>query len=234
MCPFWPFQLMFVYVIVLAPVLLLSSRAVAQISAHRHWNVQFHPLEIKKLPIGNVETVSFTASGITLQDLERGEVTVVVDSDETIEISYPKDKKYILKTEHIENGDWSSILNITGKFLGYAEVGLELRNGDGDVAKSDGLMVTVVRPERVIDKVFVYSVAILVSIIYINFGCALDWSVFKKTIRKPVGPVIGFLTQFLLMPVVSIFSVYYIIFLHLEIAYQFILSSRHSPVINFR
>lgn len=63
--------------------------------------------------------------------------------------------------------------------------------------------VKVTRAKRVIDTVFTSSVATLVSIIYINFGCALQWGEFRSSLKRPVGPVIGIVGQFLIMPLVS-------------------------------
>lgn len=64
----------------------------------------------------------------------------------------------------------------------------------------DKLDVTVLRPRRVIDKLFTYSVIILVSILYINFGAALSLATVKDILRKPVGPAICFFCQFVIMP----------------------------------
>lgn len=63
--------------------------------------------------------------------------------------------------------------------------------------------VVVTRKQRVIDTIFTASVAILVSLIYINFGCAVNWGEFKQILQKPIGPAIGFCGQFILMPLVS-------------------------------
>lgn len=62
--------------------------------------------------------------------------------------------------------------------------------------------VTVIRKERPIDHAFTGSIILLVSLIYINFGCALNWSELKNHIRKPIGPVIGCVGQFIFMPIV--------------------------------
>lgn len=59
------------------------------------------------------------------------------------------------------------------------------------------------REERTIDTIFTISVAILVSILYINFGCAMDWNVCRDTLKRPIGPAIGFFCQFLIMPLVN-------------------------------
>ncbi|KAL6448342.1 hypothetical protein ACFW04_000347 [Cataglyphis niger] len=58
------------------------------------------------------------------------------------------------------------------------------------------------------DTIFTASVAILVSILYINFGCAMDWNICRDTLKKPIGPAIGFFCQFLIMPVLSFFIGY--------------------------
>lgn len=68
-------------------------------------------------------------------------------------------------------------------------------------------IITVIREERMIDTIFTISVAILVSILYINFGCAMDWTVCRETLRRPIGPAIGFFCQFLIMPLVNLLIV---------------------------
>jgi len=183
---------------------MLSSSVVAHVTSWTSlWSVDFDPTELL-LPMDSISTVKFRTDDLQESEIKTG-VVHVITSDGRIANPYPADKTYILKTENISvSSKWSSAFNATGNFLGYAEVRLELRDDkDTVLKKSNALSVKVVRSERVIDHIFTYSVAVLVSVIYINFGCALDWSVFKKNIRRPVGPIIGFLTQFLIMPLVS-------------------------------
>lgn len=71
----------------------------------------------------------------------------------------------------------------------------------------DQMDVIVVRKKRIIDTIFTASVAILVSILYINFGCAIDWSQFRGILKRPVGPAIGAFGQFVIMPVVRKLSI---------------------------
>lgn len=68
---------------------------------------------------------------------------------------------------------------------------------------AEKLDVIVLRPQRFIDKMFVYSVIILVSILYINFGAAINMSTIKDIMRKPVGPAICFVCQFVFMPLTA-------------------------------
>ncbi|VVC87895.1 unnamed protein product [Leptidea sinapis] len=62
-----------------------------------------------------------------------------------------------------------------------------------------------------LDSIFTTSVAVFVSLIFINFGCAMHWPTVKEVIKKPIGPAIGMCGQFLVMPLLS-FGLGYLIF----------------------
>lgn len=68
---------------------------------------------------------------------------------------------------------------------------------------NESLDVTILRPKRIIDQLFTYSVIILVSVLYVNFGAALNLSTIKEIIRRPIGPVICFICQFVFMPLAA-------------------------------
>jgi len=63
--------------------------------------------------------------------------------------------------------------------------------------------IIVIRKPQLIDKIFVISVAILMSIIFINLGCAIDVEQLKQSVRKPIAPAVSFFAQFLILPIVS-------------------------------
>lgn len=79
-----------------------------------------------------------------------------------------------------------------------------MRDSTGNTTEINRMDVTVIRKQRVIDRVFTASTATLVALIYVNFGCALDWPSFRSNLKKPIGPAIGFFTQFGIMPVVIV------------------------------
>jgi len=97
-------------------------------------------------------------------------------------------------------------INVTGHFLGRAVICahefVDDQNNETVSAKLNCTRVSVVRKRGWLDKAFTYSVISLVTIIYINMGAALDTQLIKETLRRPVGPLIGFCTQFLTMPLV--------------------------------
>lgn len=70
--------------------------------------------------------------------------------------------------------------------------------------KSNELLeVVILRPKGFIDKLFIGSIIVLVSILYINFGAAIDLSAMSEIIKKPVGPVICGCCQFIFMPLIA-------------------------------
>ncbi|XP_015115640.1 ileal sodium/bile acid cotransporter isoform X3 [Diachasma alloeum] len=98
---------------------------------------------------------------------------------------------------------WNDSIRVKGMMLGLTVIELDVVNYDDIVTTTEKLTVTVIRPERVIDTLFTVSVATLVSILYINFGCAMDWSVCRETLSRPIGPLIGGVCQFLIMPLLA-------------------------------
>ena len=40
----------------------------------------------------------------------------------------------------------------------------------------------------------------------VNMGCELDPSIIKEVFKEPLGPVVGFISQFVIMPVSSYFA----------------------------
>lgn len=89
-------------------------------------------------------------------------------------------------------------------FLGRTRVFVELRTRANVTERSvERLDVTVLRPQRIIDRMFTYSVIILVSILYINFGAAINLSTIKDIMRRPIGPTICFICQFVFMPLTA-------------------------------
>merc|ERR1712198_807104 len=78
-----------------------------------------------------------------------------------------------------------------------------LEGGKEETSVMLDLTVTRSKAKKTASKIFGYSVAVLVSLAYINFGCALDLNVMREVLRKPIGPAIGFVSQFIFMPLCS-------------------------------
>jgi hypothetical protein len=68
------------------------------------------------------------------------------------------------------------MFNVSANFLGFTKILAEIRH-DKQVLVEQAMPVSVVRKKTIESKIFAYSVAILISLAYINMGCALDLKV---------------------------------------------------------
>lgn len=200
MCPiFSPFILL---ILILAPsFFLLCSAAVT-------WTATFNPEDNITIHMTETDTVSLSLYGLDYNELiaNNGELHVRSDNDKLLLI----DKK-IAATEISQQGTWSGKVVLHAIFLGNPNVYVELTIDDKPPEKSnEELSVIIIREVRTIDHVFTGSVATLVSILYINFGAALNLKKLVGILRRPIGPGIGFAGQFVIMPLVNISILKYI------------------------
>ncbi|XP_004520042.1 P3 protein [Ceratitis capitata] len=97
--------------------------------------------------------------------------------------------------------NWRGNVTVDALFLGSTKVYVRRVNTS---ERAEGtLELTIIRRTRIIDHVFTGSVALLVSLLYINFGAALDVAVLRSLLSRPFAPLIGFLTQFIVMPLLG-------------------------------
>ncbi|XP_059618020.1 ileal sodium/bile acid cotransporter-like [Phlebotomus argentipes] len=184
MCPMKYFLLLAVF---LAPIFLVSHAAT--------WTARFTP-DVVTVEMQRDEEVRLQLSGLE----SIGVTEVVLKTAE----SHVAEVHKVIPGSEIVGGAWSGSFNVTGVFLGKTDLFAEITTTANDKESSDQkLTVTVIREDRVIDHVFTYVVAILVSILYVNFGAALDLKLLKTIVLRPVGPAIGVFGQFVVMPLLS-------------------------------
>lgn len=110
-------------------------------------------------------------------------------------------RTFILTTEELRN-NYSNYFTISGKFLGKTAVSIKSKEQSPTIFHTgiNSLDIIVKRKQTTISLVFTISVAVLVSLNYINMGCALETEVVKSVIRRPIAPALGFLSQYIVMP----------------------------------
>lgn len=137
-----------------------------------------------KLQMEQSESINLTISNLNQTELieSKAEIRVVSDAD----ILHVANN---ISLNDINNEKWTGVIKVDAIFIGKVNLFVEIiRDQDeSKKEKSDDLSVIIVRKDRVIDTVFIVSVASLVSILYINFGAALDLRKVKNSIRKPIG-----------------------------------------------
>ncbi|XP_022121017.2 ileal sodium/bile acid cotransporter isoform X3 [Pieris rapae] len=199
MCPLWPLHLIILYLLALGPLWVLCQ-SVPNIIA------SFHPMEIQ-LNMGEEAFVQVVVNGTGL--LPNDEIIAKVDLEHIASAQW--NSSYKLADDYVDGQLFSAPFKVHGNFLGRTDFIVEVKRDKEVFAANGTLPVIIVRPSRVIDKLFTSSVAIFVSLIFINFGCAMHWPTVKEVLIKPVGPIIGMCGQFLFMPLLS-FGLSYVIF----------------------
>lgn len=185
-------------------VLVVFSHILLAISSSRvsAWTATFEPSANKTL-IHMEETVSvnLTIQNLSATDLIREKATIGIISDaDILKVSHQ------ILLDDIIDGEWTGVFNVTGAFLGKARLFVEILSERGNIELSnETLTIIIVREEKLIDKIFNISVAVLVSILYINFGAAMDMEKVKEILVRPIGPLIAMVCKFLFMPLLSYF-----------------------------
>lgn len=141
---------------------------------------------------------------------DRPDVAQIVDNFQDFQI-----KPQQILTSPDQKFIFDGIVKVQGNFLGYSRIQL-LRKNNGtnlfeqiskDLSLNEHyqLLISVIRDKDILSKVFIYSVAIVVSISYINMGCALDMDAVFQVLRRPIAPAIGIFSQYVCMPLVGNF-----------------------------
>jgi len=169
------------------------------------WILTFNSTNVNKLEMGSSTEIAFSAHTNTSLNNKHLQLQVI-SSDE--DVAYTSRQFFDLSQNR---NTWTFSFNLTSEFLGYTKLYLrvvELENNTIVSVKnsSDAHMnIEVVRKPQLIDKIFVICVAGLMSIIFINLGCALDVEQLKQCVRKPIAPAASFFAQFLVLPILSFF-----------------------------
>lgn len=162
------------------------------------WNVTFEPHAVT-VHMSESTPINVTITGLDAERLINENATIEFRSDNVIADTNPAS----VNLKDIVNGTWNGTVELRTTFLGSANIFLVITQ-NGTVQRSgNSLAAVIIRPQRFIDRLFTVSVALLVSILYINFGAAIDLTKVKGIILRPIGPLIAMFCQFLFMPVVS-------------------------------
>lgn len=147
-------------------------------------------------------TINLTINHLDSDELKLFNATIrIVSASDLLKVSKEIPLSEIVNRQ-IEDSFMAEAIFI-GKSDIYVEI-VKIINGERKIETSPKLHVIIIRPERLIDKLFIVSVATLVSILYINFGAALDLGKVKGVLKRPIGPAIAFFCHFIVLPLVGV------------------------------
>lgn len=111
--------------------------------------------------------------------------------------------------DDIASGNNQTLI-VTGNVIGYTDFTFELDILPADGAEASetvllltGYHVTIIQASNLWDNLFTIVMAALAIINTINMGCGLDLGIVKQNFLRPVGPIVGFISQFTFMPLFS-------------------------------
>lgn len=230
-CPLWPLHLIFLYIMAMCPLWLMFSGVAAAVGNATWWNVTFAPDAVELVeetheavrfwtyePLGpefrdGWLEISISDSEIaTLKSEPCSAAKNVTDYSEMTKKDTPcgggaSKIIYLNTTSELTTLPLNLSFVLTGRFLGYANVRVRALAGPSKKSRTlttgNPLPISVKRAHRTVDTVFILSVAIMMGLNYINMGSSLDLEVVKSTLKLPIGPAVGLLSQYIFMPLVS-------------------------------
>ncbi|CAB3227663.1 unnamed protein product [Arctia plantaginis] len=202
MCPIWPMHLIIIYLLALCPLWVVCQTLPNLVAL-------FEPSELT-IHMDEYEFVNLTIQGTS--NMEPGDkFSMITLNPELADAEF--NTTYEVTPQDIINDEFKGKIRVDAKFIGRVNLQVVSTDNSGELHNitNSTLPVVVIRPQRVIDTIFTSSVAVFVSLIFINFGCAMHWPTVRDVIKRPVGPAIGMLGQFLFMPLMS-FGLGFLIF----------------------
>lgn len=161
-----------------------------------------------KLHEGNSTRVNFQITSSDKNELN-GRYRLAINRPDLADINNASHYEFQIKDTdilHDSNYEYKSNFSIKAKFLGYCRIVVQKYKENNIFSTITGdnyqLLVSIIRDKDLISKIFIYSVAIVVSISFINMGCALDLEAVYQVLRYPTAPAIGIFSQYVFMPLV--------------------------------
>jgi predicted Na+-dependent transporter len=106
-----------------------------------------------------------------------------------------------------ENYVYNSSFHLKATYIGHAIIKLEskLLKDDGqeeslNIATATNGQITIIRNEGILDRIFMYSVIVFITISYINLGAQIDIDNVRRLVATPKIIFFGFLIGIVVMP----------------------------------
>ncbi|CAG2164854.1 unnamed protein product [Oppiella nova] len=170
-------------------VILLLLEVTAALS------VTFRPSPVNQLKEDEIITVSIELNNSVHKFNSNDYYDLYVGDPSVVEVL--GDKTLIVGS----NGPLNGTFELRGKCLGHSWLQVINKYDANDV--SERLAISVIRKTSQLTKIFTISVAVLISMNYINMGCALDMTVVLQVLKRPIAPTIGFVCQYTFMPLIA-------------------------------
>lgn len=148
-----------------------------------------------QLKMGETGAVVVKLTGRPMSYEEQATVDILI-ADNSSHVMESQEKSILFTRDDIwisENATREIVFE--GKLLGIGVVEFSI---NGKVAGS--AEITVTSNNKVLGSIFLAIMTAMIIVNTINMGAQLDLEIVKEVMKKPVGPIVGFICQFLFMP----------------------------------
>lgn len=104
------------------------------------------------------------------------------------------------KDQFDDLGSWRGSVTVTGIRFGYSSLKVTLEGGPEPETHPDNLPISVLRSRLVDERVTTYVSAVLALLMFLNLGTVLDLHRLAGIVCRPVGPVVGVVSRYGIMP----------------------------------
>ncbi|XP_047494470.1 sodium/bile acid cotransporter-like isoform X2 [Penaeus chinensis] len=157
--------------------------------------VRFEPADLVHVIEGTVHEVTWSTP---LDDVSR--VTASVEDQMVAEVVGVSD---VTRSAPGGNATHYGSLNVSALFIGYNKVRVTLFDRQDVVVGEGTLDMSVLLSYQKINDIFTLTIGILVAVVYINMGATMDLKIIKNISKKPIGPLLGIVCQYLFMPLIA-------------------------------
>ncbi|KAG4074417.1 hypothetical protein HA402_000396 [Bradysia odoriphaga] len=167
------------------------------------WEARFDPNKTI-IVIDEIAEVHLILSNLSAETSDTVNRNFVIKSENEQVAVVDNPDEIVFRSVAGQSGQWETHFRVKGVFLGMVHLFVERRDNGIELERSnEALDVIVSRPERLLDTLFAVIVVLLLAILFINFGAAIDLKSMKDIFRRPIGPAIGTVCQLALVPLIA-------------------------------
>ncbi|RXG67887.1 Solute carrier family 10 member 6 [Armadillidium vulgare] len=219
MCPLYPLHLIFSWGFLILFLWIWGGQTLAsalEMKTESSIQLLMDQVTVNEVNVNEGEEKTIT---VFIEDLPPDAVAELLlkkESDDPFSHIRISPEKVPLRYDPISQ-NYSGDANVSGDFLGFSKIKFFMSYGnspdDEMLQKEEPLhevSVKVHRKTTTLDIIFIHVVIGIVLIAYINMGCAIDLHIIKETLKRPVAPAIGLVSQYLFMPLMSFILGYFL------------------------
>ncbi|XP_037938293.1 sodium/bile acid cotransporter-like [Teleopsis dalmanni] len=169
------------------------------------WQVIYGQQEMCMLS-NSLREVSLSITNVDLTDNVDFYFKVNIENTKLAKCDARIQKSELERLESSSNlAAWHGVVQVQGFYFGYTHLYVTLHPVVGLVEfATNKLNITLVREHNIDNKIFTYSAAAVVLLMFVNLGTALDLQRFKSIVFKPIGPLVGIATRYIIMPALGL------------------------------